>query len=49
METGVGEESCDLRKYFAFLEGRGLITPLSPHVFQFDRELGEGFGEVLHA
>ena len=50
MEAGVGEEPCDLSKNFSFLKGRSLVAPLSPHVFQFNRELrGEQFEEAPHA
>lgn len=50
VEAGIGEESCNLSKYFSFLKGRSLVTPLSPYVFQFNRELGgERFEEALYA
>ena len=40
MEAGVGKEPRDLSENLAFLKRRGLVTSLSSHVFQFDRELG---------
>ena len=49
METRVGQESCDLSKNFAFLEGGSLVTFLSPHMFHFNSELGgEWFERVSH-
>ena len=39
VETGVGKEPCDLSKNFSFLEGRSLVTSLSPHMLQRNREL----------
>ena len=44
VETGVGEESCNLSKDFSFLKGRSLVVSLSSHMFQFDSELG---GELV--
>ena len=49
VEAGVGEEPCDLSKNFSFLKGRSLVAPLSPHVFQFNRELGENDLRKPHA
>lgn len=49
MEAGVGEESRHLGKNFSLLKRRSLVTFLSSHMFQIDRELGEWFEEVPHA
>jgi len=50
VEDGVGKEPCDLGKNFSFLKGGSLVAPLSSHVFQFNRELGEErFEEAPHA
>lgn len=49
MKTGVGQESCHLCKNFSLLKRGGLVTFLSPDMFQFDRELEEGwFERVAH-
>jgi hypothetical protein len=39
VEAGVGEKPCNLSKDFSFLKGRSLVRPLSPHMFQCNREL----------
>ena len=50
VEAGVGEEPCNLSKDFSFLKGRSLVALFSPHMFQFNRELGgERFEETPHA
>lgn len=40
MESWVGQESRYLGKNFSLLEGRSLVTFLSPHMFQFYGKLG---------
>lgn len=47
VEAGVGKEPRDLSKNLAFLKRRGLVTPLSSHVFQFNRELGGKTSEYI--
>ena len=47
MESWVGQESCYLSENFSLLKRRSLVRFLSSHMFQFYRELGEWFEEVL--
>jgi len=50
VEDGVCEEPCDLSKDFSFLKGRRLVALLSPHMFQFNRELrGKRCEKAPHA